>query len=83
MTRDEALTLLIHACGYCFRRGILRRDADFRRAFRELNRAYVLLRDERPLKPISSATRTAKERRRRADKGGIAGNLFPSAETEV
>jgi hypothetical protein len=56
MNRDEALAILIGARHHCFARGILgsrsfdraldvKPTDDFRAAFRELNRLYVVLRD--------------------------------------
>jgi hypothetical protein len=56
MNRDEALAILIGARHHCFARGVLgsrsfnraldeKPGDDFRAAFRELNRLYVVLRD--------------------------------------
>jgi hypothetical protein len=56
MNRDEALAILIGARHHCFARGVLGSRSfdraldekpadDFRAAFRELNRLYVVLRD--------------------------------------
>ena len=56
MTRDEALAILIHARHHAFVEGVLGHRSsnrkldvqpqdDYRMAFRDLNRAYVSLRD--------------------------------------
>lgn len=44
MSREEILGKLIRIRGYCFRLGVLDRQADFLQAFRDLNRLYVLAR---------------------------------------
>ena len=47
MTRDEALATLISVRHFCFLRGVLGGENDFREAFRTLNRFYVALRTRR------------------------------------
>jgi hypothetical protein len=90
--RDEALAMLISARGYCFRLGVrgfrsrnqeldVPPDGDFGMAFRELNRAYVLLRDETiPRSPIQrdGALSARRKRQKRVVEAKNQQNLFNS-----
>lgn len=67
MTRDEVLTILIHARHFCFERGVLGRhqSGDYRMAFRDLIRAYVEVRDD-PEWPCSTGKAANAARKKRA-----------------
>lgn len=47
MNREETLCKLISIRHCCFVQGIRENKSDFRMAFRDVNRAYVTVRDER------------------------------------
>jgi hypothetical protein len=85
MNRDEALDLLIGARHHCFVRGALGKrsfdreldekpEDDFRAAFRELNRLYVVLRQ----RPKSTYIRPKSPTTKRNQASGLPLRLNPS-----
>jgi hypothetical protein len=63
MTREEALAKLISVRHHCFVAGVLHYEADYRDAFRTLNRLYVQLRDNRSFKGAKAPQSRAAGRR--------------------
>jgi len=62
MNREETLGQLVSIRHHCFVRGIVDNESDFRMAFRDVNRAYVTLRDEKPGVAIRCGGRPRKYR---------------------
>lgn len=83
MTRSEALEKLISVRHHCFVRGMLQKnpDAGFALAFRDLNRLYVNLRDERACAAAGpSAAPAAAEGKPKLGRPTVNGHAMSAAE---